>query len=117
MDLSNRDIAFLLWLGVAAIVLLAWRPGRDAVLGILSVLRGEFLIVALLYAAYFALVVSGGHALGIWNTSLLKETLAWFVFAGLPLVAKFPETYKGPGFYGRAARRLFGIAVAIEFLI
>jgi len=117
MDLSNRDIAFLIWFGAAAIALPAWRPGREAVLGILRVLRGKLLVVALLYAACFALVVAGGQALGIWNTSLLKETLAWFVLAGIPLLTKFPETYKRPGFYRRAARRLFGIAVAIEFLV
>ncbi len=117
MDLSNRDIAFLLWFAVAAIALLAWPPGRAAVLGILRLLRGRLLVVALLYAAYFALVVAVGQALGIWNTSLLKETLAWFVLAGIPLLTKFPETYKGPGFYRRAAGRLFGIAVAIEFLV
>lgn len=117
MDLSNRDMAFLLWFAVAAIMLLAWRPGREAVLGILRVLRGKLLVVALLYAAHFALVIAGAQVLGIWNATLLKETLAWFVLAGLPLLTKFPETYKGPGFYRRSARRLFGIAVAIEFLI
>jgi len=117
MDLSNRDIAFLLWFGLAAIALLAWRPGREAVLGIIGTLRGKLLVIALLYAAYFALVVAGGEALGIWNTDLLKETLAWFVLAGIPLLAKFPETYETRGFFRRAARRLVGIAVAIEFLI
>jgi hypothetical protein len=117
MDLSNRDIAFLLWFAVAAIALLAWPPGRAGVLGTLRLLRGKLLLVALLYAAYFALVVAGGQALGIWNTSLLKETLAWFVLAGIPLLTKFPETYKSPGFYRRSAGRLFGIAVAIEFLV
>jgi hypothetical protein len=117
MDLTNRDIAFLLWFGAAAIALLAWRTGREAVLGILGALRGKLLVVALLYAAYFALVVAGGQALGIWNTSLLKETLAWFALAGIPLLFKFPETYDTRGFYRRATRRLVGIAVAIEFLI
>ena len=117
MDLSNRDIAFLLWLAVAAIALLAWRPGREGVLRILHGLRGKLLVVALLYTAYFALVVAGGLAIGIWNTSLLQETLAWFVLAGIPLLSKFPDTYKSPGFYRRSARRLFEIAVAIEFLI
>ena len=117
MDLSNRDIAFLLWLGLGVLVLFAWRPGREAVLGILGALRGKLLCVALLYAAYFALVVAGGQALGIWNTDLLKETGAWLVLAGIPLLAKFTETYETRGFYLRAARRLVGIAVAIEFLI
>lgn len=117
MDLTNRDIAFLLWFGAVAIALLAWRTGREAVLGILGALRGKLLVVALLYAAYFALVVAAGQAIGIWNTNLLKETLAWFVLAGIPLLFKFPETYDTRGFYRRSAKRLVGIAVAIEFII
>jgi hypothetical protein len=117
MDLSNRDIAFLLWFALAAVALLAWQPGREAVLGILRVLHGKLLVVTLLYAAYFALIVVIGQTLGIWNSSMLKETLAWFVLAGIPLLAKFPETYETPGFYRRSARRLFGIGVAIEFLV
>lgn len=117
MDLSNCDIAFLLWFGVAVIVLLAWRTGRESVLGILGALRGKLLVVALLQALYFALVIAGGQTAGIWNTSLLKETLAWFVLAGIPLLFRFPETYETRGFYRRATRRLVGIAVAMEFLI
>ena len=117
MDLTNRDIAFLLWFGVAAVALLAWPTGRQAVLGILGALRGKLLFVAVLYAVYFTLVVAAGQALGIWNTSLLKETLAWFVLAGFPLLFKFPETYDTRGFYRRSTRRLVGIAVVIESLI
>lgn len=117
MDLSNRDVAFLLWFGAAAIVLLAWRPGREAVRGILGALLGKLLVVALLYAVYFALAVAAAQALGFWNPGLFKETLAWFVLGGIPLLAKFPETYKEPGFYRRAARRLVGLSVAIEFFV
>jgi hypothetical protein len=117
MDLSNRDIAFLLWLGVGVIALFAWRPGRVAVRGILGALRGKLLLIALLYAGYFAMMVAGGRALGIWSTDLLKDTVAWFVLAGIPLLTKFPETYKTRGFFRGAARRLAGIGVAIEFLI
>ncbi len=117
MDLTNRDIAFLLWFALAAIALLAWPTGRQAVLGILGALRGKLLVVALLYALYFALVVVAGQALGIWDTSLLNETLAWFALAGIPLLFKFPETYYTRGFYRRSTRRLVGIAVVMETLI
>jgi hypothetical protein len=117
MDLSNRDIAFLLWFGAAAIALLAWPTGRQAVIGVLGALRGKLLLVALLYALYFALVVAAGQALGIWDTSLLMETLAWFAIAGIPLLFKFPETYETRGFVRRSTRRLVGIAVIIETLV
>jgi hypothetical protein len=46
MDLSNRDVACLLRAGAAAIAVVAWRPGRVAVLGILRALFGKLLFVA-----------------------------------------------------------------------
>ena len=64
MDLTNRDVAFLLWLGAAAIALLVWPTGRRSVLGILSALRGKLLVVALIYASYFGLVVAAGQSWG-----------------------------------------------------
>jgi hypothetical protein len=73
MDLTNRDVAFLLWLGAAAIALLVWPTGRRSVLGILSALRGKLLVVALIYAAYFGWVVAAGQKLGIWDASRLEQ--------------------------------------------
>lgn len=117
MDLSYRDLAFLFWTTVGVAALLIWPTGREAVRRIVNVLRGKLLAVALLYAVYFALVVAGAQALGAWSTGLLRDTLAWFVLAGIPLLAKFPETYKDPNFYRGALRRLIAVSVAVEFFI
>jgi hypothetical protein len=117
MDLNNRDVAFLVWAALGTVAVLAWPPGRAAIGGVVAALRGKLLVVALLYAGYYALVVAGAQQIGFWNTGLVRDTLAWFFLGGLPLLAKFPDTYKQPRVYRRALRRLVTVSVLIEFLI
>lgn len=117
MDLTTRDVAFLFWatLGVAA--LLIWRQTREPVLSVFRLLRGVVLGVLVVYAGYIALIVFAAQQAGLWNTVLLKDTIAWVILAGLGLVWNSLDSYRAPGFYRKAIRRLVGVSIVIEFLM
>jgi hypothetical protein len=117
MNLSDRDLAFLIWFGAATVGMLVWPTGRAAVRSILDSLRGPLLTIALLYTGYFALVVAGAQSIGLWTNGLLKDTLAWYVLAGLALLYRFPSTYQDRNFYRRTLGRLISASVAVEFFL
>jgi hypothetical protein len=94
MDLSNRDLAFLIWLAVFA----AWVPGRrdsrEAVADVFRALRGKLAVVYAAYTLYIVAAVLVAQRLGIWNAGLLKETIAWFLLPGLVLLFGFTRLNK-----------------------
>lgn len=117
MDLSNRDNAFLIWFGVVAVALIAWRTGRDSLLGIWRTLRGKVLGIIIAFGLYVALVVLLAWRVGIWNPGLLKDTVAWFLLPGILLLFRFSDAYEGRRFYLRALVSVIGLTAIVEFYV
>ena len=93
--LTTRDTAAVIWLaiGVAAILLM---PGvRKSLAGAARSLL-PFVLPLALFAGWMTLVIVLVNRLGVWNRSLLKETLIWFAVSGLALFFRFmrPTTEK-----------------------
>jgi hypothetical protein len=117
MDLTNRDVAFLIWLAVFAAWVLGRRDTRNSVTNVLRVLQGKLAVLFGAYAIYIAIAVVVAQRLGIWNVGLLKETIAWFIVPGLVLLFGFTRSYKERSYYRRALVRVIGLTAAIEFYI
>ncbi|MDQ6878323.1 MAG: hypothetical protein M3082_11675 [Candidatus Dormibacteraeota bacterium] len=117
MDLSNRDIAFLLWLVIFAGFLLARRDTRGPARGVLSALRGRVGGIIVAYAVYIAIAVLLAQRLGVWNVGLAKDTIAWFLIPGLVLLFGFSKAYEGGGYYRRTFLRVIGLTALIEFYV
>lgn len=117
MDLTNRDIAFLIWLTVVAVVVLTRRGGREAIAGILGALWGKLAVLLIAYAVYVALLVAAAYQLGFWNVGLLKDTITWFAVPGLVLLFGFTKAYEEHRHYGRTLLRVIGLTAIIEFYV
>ncbi len=117
MDLSNRDIAFLIWLAVLAAFLLTRRDTRESIVGVLRALWGKLMVLFVGFALYIAAVVLVAQRVGAWNTGLLKDTIAWFLVPGLVLLFGFTNAYEGRGYYGRTLLRVIGLTALIEFYV
>lgn len=117
MDLSNRDVAFLIWLAVLAAFVLGRRDTRASVVGVLRGLRDKLAVLFRAFAVYIAAVVLVAQSLGAWNSGLLKDTIAWFLAPGLVLLFGFTNAYEGRGYYGRTLLRVMGLTALIEFYV
>lgn len=107
VELTTRDIAATLWLVVIAIgVLIArsTRMGLVRVAGSLTRLLGIFV----LYAAWVVILLLVATRIpfgdgGLWDLSLLKDTVIWFMVSGLALLLAFPKATTEHHFYLRRA--------------
>lgn len=112
---NNREIATVIWLGVA----LAWCLWKDraSVWGLVkSFCRPSILgIVAALAGWTFGLVVVA-HALGIWEIEERNDTVTWFVTVGLVLLFSM-ETAKEDGYFSRTARQAVAASVFVEVFV
>lgn len=117
MELTNREIAVTAWLVGGFLFVLTWRDMRRSVWGIVKVAAGPRLAIpAILYASYVWAVVAVAHLVGIWEFSLLKDTLVWFVVGGLVLFGKFLQT-RSPRFLRRTILATIAVPEILGFTL
>jgi hypothetical protein len=117
MDLTNRDVAFLVWLTVVAVFVLVRPGGRKGIREILEALRGKVAALIVAYAVWIAAAVAGAYVLGFWNAGLVKETVAWFAVPGLVLLFGFQRAYDGRAYYLGTLFRVIGLSALVEFYV
>lgn len=76
-----------------------------------------FLKLYVVFLSYGVLMVAFLRWLGIWDIQLLKDTLIWMVFAGLPLMYRAGRSKDLRAYFKEMTSSLLTITVVIEFLI
>lgn len=114
--LTTRDIAAVIWLviAVAAILLM---PGVRRSLGGAARSLLPFVLPLALFAGWMTLVIVLVNRLGVWNWSLLKETLIWFAVSGLALFFRFMRPATEKRFFVNAALDALRVGVFLEYYL
>lgn len=117
--LTNRELAGLLILAGLMVFVLV-QPGRSKLLRsfgavLATLMKPVILVPFLLYVGWIALAVAGAAEIGLWNPGLVKVTALWLLFSGLALFFNLTDAIREPEFFKRAALRVLGIVVIIEF--
>lgn len=115
---SSREVATGIWL----LVFLAWVLSKCEVrwsLGrvLVSVLHPKIVVPVLLLAGYVVMVVWGLAAIDLWEASLLKDTVIWFLFSGLVLAFSGVATGSKQEPFRAVIREQISLLVPVEFLI
>ncbi|MBA2633812.1 MAG: hypothetical protein H0U86_12580 [Chloroflexi bacterium] len=76
-----------------------------------------FVLPLVFYMLWVVGVVLAGRAAGIWELSLLKDTAAWFVVAGVVLFFSFVKAGSEAGFFRRTLGRTVRLAAFLEFYL
>ncbi|MXN47188.1 hypothetical protein GR138_18485 [Shinella kummerowiae] len=116
MELNNREIATLVWGGVALFFLLLKPYGRSAFAHLLAALTQPLIIKALGIASlWIGLCVFLMHRYGAWEWSNFKTTLLWavtFAFVTMFDVQKIGR----PHFYREILRDIFSATAIVVFV-
>jgi hypothetical protein len=117
MSLDNRETALLYWAALGLVVLLYRRETRSSLIGVLKALVAPKLFIMLLsLTAWVGLLAFLLSRVGLWRSSLLPETVLWFVGPGLVATFRLTEG-KDPTFFRRALNALFGLTILLEFVM
>ncbi|MES2418968.1 MAG: hypothetical protein V4541_12335 [Bacteroidota bacterium] len=116
--LNTRELAYTILISTGLVAGLLIKDLRKDLLSILSALVSKnFLKLYCLFLSYNFLVVFLLKRIGVWEISLLKDTLVWMIFAGLPLVYKAGRAKKIKVYFIELLKSLFALTVLLEFLI
>ena len=93
---NNREIATFAWLIVFAAFVLRSKDVRKSLTGLLKQFASvKMVLPVFLLAGYIGGIVYLLHQIGLWNLTLLKDTLFWFFSAGVLTMFKYVTAKKG----------------------
>jgi hypothetical protein len=115
---NNRQWAILIWLAVAAVVLLRKPELRSSLRGLFRVLldtkRAAVLVGMVAYVCGLLLIA---YKLGIWSWDLATDTAVWFLGTALVLLFRAAQDEGDSGFFRRTATATVRWSVFVEFLM
>lgn len=117
MELSTRDVAALVWLGVFAVWALRQSGIRSSLWNVARALWGPVGLLFVVYLGYVALIVAAAASFGAWNQGLLKDTFVWVVTAGLSPLSSLTKVPSERGFYRRELRRAASLTAVVELYL
>ncbi len=114
--LNSRELAIVVWLGV----LLIWGLTRSEIRAslkavVISAAHLKILGPILGLVGYVACLCVVTEGVGLWSTSLIKETILWFVISGLVLFGNFTKVMQGRRLVTRKALLALVGTVLVEF--
>lgn len=115
---NNREIALGMWLLIAIAILTFTKAGRKFIGDVSPILFcGKFVVFYAIFLSYFGLMIYGLYAIGIWDISLLKNTIFWILFLELPLFDKTIEKAKDNHFFTQLIKENIALIVIVDFLL
>ena len=118
MELSNREIALIIWFLIFAVWAIRIEGARRQLWNIVKILTSGS--IAKVIAAMFVYVVCQVlvlGSLGLWDVSQMKNTIVWAFSVGLLTTFRVNDLAKEEGYFINAVKDNFKIIAAIEFVI
>ncbi len=116
---STREIASTIWITLFLTYAFFDKGVQQSLLNFLRALfTKQILIIFLILISYVSLEVLLLQKTGLWNYSLLKDTLFWFFFSAIALASKTSNNNKKDeiNFY-RLVKENLSIAIFLEFIL
>lgn len=116
--LSNREAAVTIWVGLVAVWALTKPEVRVSTLELARTLCGyKFLLCIVLLILNTILITSLIYKCGLWDNSMIKDTVVWF-FAFAPMVIKsLAERSNGSEVFRRTVLDALKATAFVEFFM
>lgn len=112
---NSREWAMLVWLAVLAGLGSRSAEFRASAVGVVRALAKIAVVVPLLaYAGWVAGELWVGSWLGIWDPSLTKDAVLWFVVSGLGMFFNYDDVAREPRYFRRRLLAAAGLMVFVE---
>lgn len=122
IELDTRQQATLIWFVVVILGLVLWPKTRGelfpAIKNALQVMATWKIIVPfVVYFIYATVLIYIAQRLGVWNVSLLTDTLIIIFFVGIPMFVNANIERRGTEMLTKTLRETIGVSAIIAFYI
>ncbi|MCD0490592.1 hypothetical protein LPB86_20305 [Pedobacter sp. MC2016-14] len=114
---NTREQAYLFW-GIPLLIwLLSPRNTRKSAGGIVKALFcRQFVYIYIIALAYISCSIFLLHAVKIWDISLIKDTIMWFLFVALPLMFQAGKIDSFQKFLKEIVTPLIAFSIIFEYI-
>jgi hypothetical protein len=115
---NSREIATAFWLLLFAVGALSKPDIRRAAGRIVqSFCHVKVFLPAFLLFVYVIVTVAGLKAVGVWRSDLIKDTIVWFCFSGIAMLARFVTADRPGNAFRETMIDSIKVVILVEFLI
>ncbi len=87
---NNRELATVIWLMLFSVWILTKSKIRKSIAGVFrALLNWKIVACVVAMVLYTATVVATLYAIRFWQLPMIKDTVLWFCFTALVMVARF----------------------------
>lgn len=116
--LSNREQSLLIWLAVFIIAIQFNRNIRKAFKRVIKAFfQCKVLLVCLFTFLYSSVIVLILWKINLWDVTLLKDSVFWFVGSAIVITFRLPKIQNGPDFFKKLLMDNFKLVVVLEFIL
>ncbi len=116
--LNSREIASLLWLGLVFALAMLKHEVRSGFRGVVrTAAQPAILGLLTLFLVFVGFEIGVTSRIGLWRTSLAKETVVWAITSGIVLVFNFASASRDAAFFRKTIAATVTLTVALEFLL
>lgn len=114
---NTREIAYLIWGSLLLVVLLFSGKNRSSLFDLVKAFFcKQFLYAYLIALSYISLCVWVLYKVRIWDASLVKDTVMWFLFVALPLMYNAAKINSFQRFVKQVVRPLIAFSIIFEYI-
>lgn len=115
---NNREIALISYLLIFTIWALTQKKIRKSFMPVVKAIMA-WKILASIFALviYVALVVYGLFKIGLWDKSLIKDSIYWTLGVGLVIMMSFDKALKEEHYFKNLVKENFKVLLIIEFIV
>ncbi len=120
MDIfTNRELAIIIWLAIFFALLLYKKAIRgNTILSVIkSILNKKILAYLVSFLFYFSLFIYLFYYFGWWDTNNLKDTVIWYIFAGIPIGFIVATSKLENGYWTSLILNNLKLTVLVEFVV
>ncbi len=88
-SLNSREQAFSIWIIIILVYMLVNNKLRESLMSLIKcVCNFKFTIITVTFIIYNVIIIIWLNKFGLWDISLIKDNIVWFIFSGLVIVFK-----------------------------
>jgi hypothetical protein len=115
---NNRELALIFWVIVLILASLLSKKVRPSILAVIRAFF-EIRIIGVQFSAYCysTLVIYIFHLIGLWNFSMLKDTIIWMIITSFFIILKTSTTKNKDKHFKELFFDSIKLIIVVEFLV
>lgn len=115
---NNREIALISYLLIFLLWTFTQKKIRKSFVPVIkAILAWKILVSIFTLILYVAFVVFGLFKIGLWDKSLIKDSVYWTFGVGLIIMMSFDKAFKEEGYFINLVKENFKFLLIIEFIV